>query len=73
MDKVPADVVGNTRNDMYWRRRRSLLMKDKENDLSKDEATLNGYRSRSTTPPSSSPLGQDRGRDRVPRGLAPDR
>jgi PiT family inorganic phosphate transporter len=46
MDKVPADVVGNTRNDMYLASEAiRFLMKDKENDLSKDEAaTLNGYK-----------------------------
>jgi PiT family inorganic phosphate transporter len=46
MDKVPPDVVGNTRNDMYLASEAiRFLMKDKENDLSKDEAaTLNGYK-----------------------------
>jgi PiT family inorganic phosphate transporter len=46
MDKVPADVVGNTRNDMYLASEAiRFLMKDKENDLSKDDAaTLNGYK-----------------------------
>jgi PiT family inorganic phosphate transporter len=46
MDKVPAEQVGNTRNDMYLASEAiRFLMKDKENDLSKDEAaTLNGYK-----------------------------
>jgi PiT family inorganic phosphate transporter len=46
MDKVPADAVGNTRNDMYLASEAiRFLMKDKENDLSKDEAaTLNSYK-----------------------------
>jgi PiT family inorganic phosphate transporter len=46
MDKVPAELVGNTRNDMYLASEAiRFLMKDKENDLSKDEAaTLNGYK-----------------------------
>src|SRR5882724_674049 len=44
--KVPADAVGNTRNDMYLASEAlRFLMKDKENDLSKDEvATLNIYK-----------------------------
>jgi PiT family inorganic phosphate transporter len=44
--KVPAEAVGNTRNDMYLASEAiRFLMKDKENDLSKDEAaTLNGYK-----------------------------
>src|SRR3979411_1271453 len=44
--KVPADGVGNTRNDMYLASKAlRFLMKDKENDLSKDEvATLNTYK-----------------------------
>jgi PiT family inorganic phosphate transporter len=44
--KVPADAVGNTRNDMYLASEAlRFLMKDKENDLSKDEvATLNTYK-----------------------------
>jgi PiT family inorganic phosphate transporter len=46
MDKVPAELVGNTRNDMYLASEAiRFLMKDKENDLAKDEAaTLNGYK-----------------------------
>jgi inorganic phosphate transporter, PiT family len=44
--KVPAEAVGNTRNDMYLASEAlRFLMKDKENDLSKDEAaTLNNYK-----------------------------
>jgi PiT family inorganic phosphate transporter len=45
LSKVPAEAVGNTRNDMYLASEAiRFLMKDKENDLSKDEvATLNAY------------------------------
>ena len=44
--KVPADAVNNTRNDMYLASEAiRFLMKDKENDLSKDEvASLNTYK-----------------------------
>jgi inorganic phosphate transporter, PiT family len=44
--KMPADAVGNTRNDMYLASEAiRFLMKDKESDLSKDEAaTLNAYK-----------------------------
>ena len=44
--KVPAEAVGNTRNDMYLAAEAlRFLMKDKENDLSKDEvATLSTYK-----------------------------
>jgi inorganic phosphate transporter, PiT family len=44
--KVPADVVGNTRNDMYLvSEALRFLMKDKESELSStDVATLNGYK-----------------------------
>jgi PiT family inorganic phosphate transporter len=44
--KVPAAAVGNTRNDMYLASEAvRFLMKDKENDLSKDEvATLSAYK-----------------------------
>ena len=44
--KVPADVVNNTRNDMYLASEAiRFLMKDKENDLSKAEvATLSSYK-----------------------------
>src|SRR5882757_3701087 len=44
--KVPAEAVGNTRNDMYLASEAiRFLMKDKENDLNKEEvATLNSYK-----------------------------
>jgi inorganic phosphate transporter, PiT family len=44
--KVPAEAVGNTRNDMYLVSEAiRFLMKDKENDLNKDEvAKLNAYK-----------------------------
>jgi PiT family inorganic phosphate transporter len=44
--KVPAELVGNTRNDMYLTSEAiRILMKDKEADLSKDEvASLNAYK-----------------------------
>jgi inorganic phosphate transporter, PiT family len=44
--KVPADVVGNTRNDMYLASEAiRFLMKNKANDLSPDEVkTLNAYK-----------------------------
>jgi PiT family inorganic phosphate transporter len=44
--KMPAEVVGNTRNDMYLVSEAiRFLMKDKESDLSKDEvAKLNTYK-----------------------------
>ena len=46
LTKVPAEAVGNTRNDMYLTSEAiRFLMKDKENDLNKDEvATLNAYK-----------------------------
>jgi len=46
LNKVPAEVVGNTRNDMYLTSEAiRFLMKDKESDLSKEEiATLNSYK-----------------------------
>jgi inorganic phosphate transporter, PiT family len=46
MAKVPAEAVGNTRNDMYLASEAiRFLMKDKENDLNKEEvATLNAYK-----------------------------
>src|SRR5258706_2992481 len=45
-NKVPAEAVGNTRNDMYLTSEAiRFLMKDKENDLNKDDvATLNAYK-----------------------------
>jgi PiT family inorganic phosphate transporter len=44
--KLPAAAVGNTRNDMYLASEAiRFLMKDKENDLNKDEvAKLNAYK-----------------------------
>jgi PiT family inorganic phosphate transporter len=44
--KVPAAAVGNTRNDMYLASEAiRFLMKDKENDLGKDDvATLSAYK-----------------------------
>ncbi|MDB5611931.1 MAG: inorganic phosphate transporter [Bradyrhizobium sp.] len=44
--KFPADVVGNTRNDMYLVSEAiRFLMKDKESELSTDQvATLNSYK-----------------------------
>ena len=44
--KVPADAVGNTRNDMYLADEAiRFLMKDKESDLSKDDvAALTTYK-----------------------------
>jgi inorganic phosphate transporter, PiT family len=46
MAKFPAEAVGNTRNDMYLASEAiRFLMKDKENDLNKEEgATLNAYK-----------------------------
>src|SRR6202043_3568400 len=46
LNKVPAEAVGNTRNDMYLTSEAiRFLMKDKENDLSKEEiGTLNAYK-----------------------------
>ncbi len=45
--KMPADMVGNTRNDMYLASEAiRFLIKDKENDLNaQDIATLNAYKS----------------------------
>ncbi|MCP4620180.1 MAG: inorganic phosphate transporter [Bradyrhizobium sp.] len=41
ISKVPADAVGNTRNDMYLTSEAiRFLMKDKENDLNKEEVTV---------------------------------
>jgi PiT family inorganic phosphate transporter len=44
--RVPAEVVGNTRNDMYLASEAlRFLMKDKENDLKKEEVgKLNAYK-----------------------------
>jgi len=46
LNKVPAEVVGNTRNDMYLTSEAiRFLMKDKQSDLSKEEIlTLIGYK-----------------------------
>jgi PiT family inorganic phosphate transporter len=46
LNKVPSDVVGNTRNDMYLTSEAiRFLMKDKQSDLSKDDvAVLNTYK-----------------------------
>jgi PiT family inorganic phosphate transporter len=46
LNKVPAEVVGNTRNDMYLTSEAiRFLMKDKENDLNKEDvAVLNAYK-----------------------------
>jgi inorganic phosphate transporter, PiT family len=46
LNKVPAEVVGNTRNDMYLTSEAiRFLMKDKESDLNKEDvATLNTYK-----------------------------
>jgi PiT family inorganic phosphate transporter len=46
LNKVPAEVVGNTRNDMYLTSEAiRFLMKDKENDLSKEDVgILNAYK-----------------------------
>jgi inorganic phosphate transporter, PiT family len=46
LNKVPAEVVGNTRNDMYLTSEAiRFLMKDKESELSKDDVvTLNAYK-----------------------------
>ncbi len=46
LNKVPAEAVGNTRNDMYLTSEAiRFLMKDKENDLSKaDVDTLKAYK-----------------------------
>src|SRR6476469_3086976 len=46
LNKVPAEAVGNTRNDMYLTSEAiRFLMKDKESELSKEDiATLNAYK-----------------------------
>jgi PiT family inorganic phosphate transporter len=46
LDKLPAEAVGNTRNDMYLASEAiRFLMKDKENNLEPDGvATLNAYK-----------------------------
>ena len=46
LNKVPAEVVGNTRNDMYLTSEAiRFLTKDKENDLNKEEVSIfNAYK-----------------------------
>src|SRR3979411_1578255 len=46
LNKVPSEAVGNTRNDMYLTSEAiRFLMKDKENDLNKEEVgVLNAYK-----------------------------
>jgi inorganic phosphate transporter, PiT family len=46
LSKIPAEAVGNTRNDMYLvSEALRYLMKDKDNELSKEEVgTLNAYK-----------------------------
>jgi PiT family inorganic phosphate transporter len=46
LDKVPAEAVGNTRNDMYLTSEAiRFLMKDKESALSKEDVSaLNAYK-----------------------------
>jgi inorganic phosphate transporter, PiT family len=46
LSKIPAEAVGNTRNDMYLASEAiRFLMKDKESDLSKEDvAVLNNYK-----------------------------
>ena len=66
--RMPAEAVGNTRNDMYLASEAiRFLMKDKESDLSKDDvAKLNAYKgSLDNATTLHSQLGQDRGRDRA--------
>ena len=66
--KVPSDIVGNTRNDMYLASEAlRFLMKDKEAELSADQvATLNAYKGSLDSCDQVHPLlGEDRGRDRA--------
>ena len=66
--QVPAAAVGNTRNDMYLVSEAiRFLMKDKENDLSKDDvAKLSAYKkSLDSSNQIHSAVGQGRGRDRA--------
>ncbi len=53
--KLPGEVVANTRNDMYLAAEAvRFVLKDKENELSKEEAANSSpTRSRSTRPPAS--------------------
>jgi PiT family inorganic phosphate transporter len=69
--KVPSDLVGNTRNDMYLASEAlRFLMKDKEAELSADQvATLNAYKRFARQRDQVHPvLGEDRGRDRAGAG-----
>ena len=70
--KVPSDLVGNTRNDMYLASEAlRFLMKDKEAELSGEQvATLNAYKGSLELLPSSSPIGS-RSRWRSRSGSAP--
>ena len=66
--KVPSDLVGNTRNDMYLASEAlRFLMKDKEAELSGDQvATLNAYKGSLDSGYQVHPLlGEDRGGDRA--------
>ena len=68
LNKVPAEAVGNTRNDMYLTSEAiRFLMKDKENDLKKEEVdTLKAYKGSLELSHQVHPdLGQDRGGDRA--------
>jgi PiT family inorganic phosphate transporter len=45
LNKVPAEAVGNTRNDMYLTSEALRFLMDKENDLNKEEVgILNAYK-----------------------------
>ena len=70
--QVPAAAVGNTRNDMYLVSEAiRFLMKDKENDLSKDDvAKLSAYKKSLDARPNSSRSGS-RSRSRSRLGLGP--
>jgi hypothetical protein len=51
---MPAEAVGNTRNDTYLVSEAiRFLMKDKENNLTKQVAVLNAYKSSLDTRPDS--------------------
>ncbi len=69
--KMPTDMVGNTRNDMYLVSEAiRFLVKDKESDLSaKDVATLNAYKGSLDGATKFIPyLGKDRRRHRARPG-----
>ena len=73
LNKVPAEAVGNTRNDMYLASEAiRFLMKDKENDLEARTRSIPSRptRARSTTRPSSSRSGS-RSRSRSRSASAP--